>query len=216
MRLSKRFEGFSSHPRVDGSHAILSPSNYHWLNDDEEKLLGRLRTLQAADRGTRLHKKAAGMIEDGIMVHPDSPIIEECGPAFMDYVNDAVVMGMVPEQTLFFSLNCYGTADAIRFEDYPETSELDGFLRIHDLKTGKTATSEKQLYIYAGIFCLEYEYNPYKIEGELRIYQGDDVRVFPLDRNYLTHVVGQIVMFDQLIEADYEREGKRGHRGRRL
>ncbi len=65
---------------------------------------------------------------------------------------------MVTEQTLYFSENCFGTADTISFRRNK--------LRIHDLKTGITATSEKQLEVYAALFCLEYGASPFDIEIE--------------------------------------------------
>ncbi len=77
---------------------------------------------------------------------------------------------MVTEQTLYFSENCFGTADTISFRRNK--------LRIHDLKTGITATSEKQLEVYAALFCLEYGASPFDIEIELRIYQRDEIRIF--------------------------------------
>ena len=48
---------------------------------------------------------------------------------------------------------------------------------VHDLKTGATPASFKQLEIYAALFCLEYRVDPLKIQYELRIYQNDDVLV---------------------------------------
>ena len=64
------------------------------------------------------------------------------------YVNDAIGHKMTPEQPLFWSFNCYGTADAIAYRK--------NVLRIHDLKTGEIEAHMKQLYIYAALFCLEY------------------------------------------------------------
>ena len=59
------------------------------------------------------------------------------------------------EQALYYSDNCFGTADAISFKK--------NFLRIHDLKTGVTPGSMKQLLIYASMFCLEYNFLPIQI-----------------------------------------------------
>ena len=80
------------------------------------------------------------------------------------YVNDAIGFKMTPEQILYYSDNCFGTADAILFRN--------NFLRIHDLKTGKIPAHMEQLEIYAALFCLEYKVKPADIEMELRIYQG--------------------------------------------
>ena len=100
---------------------------------------------------------------------------------------------MTCEQMLFYSPNCFGTADSISFRRNK--------LRIHDLKTGVTATSEKQLEIYAALFCLEYSIDPFSIEMELRIYQRDEIRVFEPDPNVILNIMELIVDFDNQIEA---------------
>jgi hypothetical protein len=107
------------------------------------------------------------------------------------YVNHAIDYGMVAEQMLFYSLDCYGTADAIGFESYNDHEQFAGFLRIHDLKTGVTKCKMDQLYIYAALFCLEYGFRPFEIEGELRIYQ-DEIYWESIDRFYLATVYDTI------------------------
>lgn len=54
------------------------------------------------------------------------------------YVNDAIGYKMTPEQTLFYSENCFGTADSISYRS--------GLLRIHDLKTGVIPASHGAAY----------------------------------------------------------------------
>jgi hypothetical protein len=100
---------------------------------------------------------------------------------------------MVCEQPLFYSDNCFGTADTISFRSDK--------LRIHDLKTGIVATSFHQLEVYAAIFCLEYGVNPYEIEIELRIYQRDDVRIHEPFAETIAEVMDTIVKFDEQVEA---------------
>jgi hypothetical protein len=73
-------------------------------------------------------------------------------------------------------------------------------LRIHDLKTGINATSEKQLEVYAAIFCLEYQFSPFEIEIELRIYQGDDVRVYFPTPEHIAWIMETIVDHDMRVE----------------
>jgi hypothetical protein len=186
-----RFAGFNSHARLEGSHAFLSPSNYHWLNYPDEKLIERLRTVEAAARGTELHEVAARCIKHGIRLDP----FQEDHDTLALYVNESLEFGMRPEQTLFYSFNCYGTADAIGFN--PDLA----FLRIHDLKTGVSKASEMQLYIYAGLFCLEYEYRPFEIDGELRIYQNGESFVYPIDAERLAFVYDRIQTAHRVIEA---------------
>jgi hypothetical protein len=100
---------------------------------------------------------------------------------------------MTCEQTLFYSTNCFGTADTISFRRNK--------LRIHDLKTGITATSEKQLEVYAALFCLEYGVDPSTIGIELRIYQRDEIRIFEPNPEIIYSIMDTIVEFDNYIEA---------------
>lgn len=181
MLSPERFTGFHSHPRLEGTHAVLSPSNYHWLRDSEEKLIQRLSNAEASARGTRLHDLAARNIADGIALDPDGKY-----PVIARYVNDAIKYEMTPEQALMYSFYCYGTADAISFD--PE--EL--FLRIHDLKTGNSKASFDQLYVYAAVFCLEYEYKPFEVQGQLRIYQFEEPEYCDVDQAYLAWVYDRI------------------------
>lgn len=99
---------------------------------------------------------------------------------------------MTPEVVLFYSLNCFGTADAISFRD--------NILRIHDLKTGVTPTSMKQLLIYAALFCLEYKIKPSEIDDiELRIYQLDDVQICHPSADEIFQIIDKIIDFDKVI-----------------
>lgn len=179
-----------SHPRLEGSHAVLSPSNYHWLNDSEEKLLARLANAEAAARGTRLHDLAARNIADGITLAMDGRY-----PVIARYVNDAIKYEMVPEQMLMYSMYCYGTTDAISFD----AGEM--FLRIHDLKTGVSKASFDQLYVYAGLFCLEYEFKPFEIQGQLRIYQHEEPEYCDVDQGYLAWVYDRIRTINAIVES---------------
>lgn len=107
------------------------------------------------------------------------------------YVNDAVGFKMTPEQPLYYSENCFGTADAISFRK--------GILRIHDLKTGVTPAHMSQLLIYAAIFCLEYDVMPSEIQFELRIYQNDEVVVFNPTAEDIVPIMDKIITFDKVL-----------------
>lgn len=132
---------FEKHSDLAGTHAFLSPSNNAWTNYDEEKLVQRYLSAEAVKRGTLLHEFAC----QAILLHRQQPRTKD---SLCLYVNDALGYGMTPEQPLFYSFNCYGTADAICYKK--------NILRIHDLKTGDIEAHMKQLYIYAALFCLEY------------------------------------------------------------
>jgi hypothetical protein len=176
---------FREHSNLSGTHALLSPSNYHWVHYDEHKLDARVIASFAARRGSDLHDLAQRMIKLGVKL-PDTT------QTLNMYVNDAIGFRMAPEQTLFYSVNCYGTADAIGF--------TRNKLRVHDLKTGIIQTKVTQLEIYAALFCLEYGFKPTEIEIELRIYQNDEVQIYDGDPLMITNIMDSIVVFDRRIE----------------
>lgn len=177
---------FNSHDELAGRHAFLSPSNYHWLNYSDEKLETRYSSATAARRGSDLHDLAHRAIRLGVTLN-DSNL------ALTSYVNDAIGYRMECEQSLFYSNNCFGTADTICFRHDK--------LRIHDLKTGITPTSEHQLEVYAALFCLEYHIDPFAIDIELRIYQREEVRIFEPFAEAIVEIMDKIVYFDQQIEV---------------
>ena len=57
---------FKKHLDLEGQHAFLGASTYHWINYDEEKLIDRYRTHLATLKGTELHDLAARLIQNGI------------------------------------------------------------------------------------------------------------------------------------------------------
>lgn len=176
---------FNEHSALAGKHAFLSPSSYHWINYNDQKLEARWYSSVAAARGTALHEYAQKAILLGIKQAKTKTTINQ-------YINDAIGYKMAVEQTLFYSYNCFGHADTISFRS--------NFLRIHDLKTGITATSHHQLEVYAALFCLEYEISPFEIDIELRIYQNDEIRVFIPEPETIVRIMDKIVIFDKQIE----------------
>lgn len=176
---------FNDHSRLAGTHAFLSASNYHWINYDLEKLSERFLTASAAKRGTELHDFASEAIRLGIKLPKTSKTLNM-------YVNDAIGYRMTPEQVLFYSPNCFGTADAISFKR--------NLLRIHDLKTGVTKASMHQLEIYAAMFCLEYNFKPFNIDIILRIYQEDEIVELLPERDVITHLMDKIITFDKHLD----------------
>ena len=151
---------FNKHSNLEGQHAFLGASKYHWVNYDEAKVAELYSKFLATQRGTVLHAFAADCISLGQKLPKSRKTLNM-------YVNDAIGFKMKPEQILYFSDNCFGTADAISFRN--------DFLRIHDLKTGLIPAHMEQLEIYAALFCLEYKIKPIDIQIELRIYQNDEI-----------------------------------------
>jgi Protein of unknown function (DUF2800) len=141
-------------------------------------------TALAAKRGDDLHTFAAEAIRLGVKLPKNTKTLNT-------YINDAIGFRMKPEQTLYYSENCFGTADAIAFRK--------NLLRIHDLKTGLIETSVRQLEVYAALFCLEYHTKPFDIDIELRIYQNDETQIFETDPDVIMHIMDKIVMFDKRI-----------------
>ncbi len=176
---------FNEHWNLEGRHSFLSPSQYHWLNYTPEKLEERFYNSKAAERGTELHAFAASAIKLGRRLPKNNDTLNM-------FVNDAIGYMMTPEQPLYYSDNCFGTADAISFNK--------NLLRIHDLKTGVTTASMLQLEIYAAIFCLEYTMLPSKIDMCLRIYQSNEKQELIPEPEEIESIMSKIVEYDTMIE----------------
>ena len=183
---------FNKHSELEGLHAFLGASKYSWLNYDEDKLIDTYKNHLATMRGTELHDFASHCIRLGQKLPKSQKTLNL-------YVNDAIGFKMKPEQPLYFSPNCFGTADAISFRN--------NILRIHDLKTGKTPAKMDQLEIYAALFCLEYHIKPSNIDIELRIYQNDEVLIFQPTVEDIVPIMDKIITFDKIINKINEEEG---------
>ncbi len=182
---------FNKHSNLEGCHAFLGASKSSWLNYDEEKLIQTYRNILAKERGTRLHELAAEHIALKIKMPRNNETLNM-------YVNDGIGYDMEPEVLLYFSNNCFGTADTIKFD------EKKGLLRIHDLKTGTTPTHEVQTFIYAALFCLEYNIKPGDIEFETRIYQNDEKRIWTPDASDILPIMDKIKRFDKILRENNE------------
>lgn len=190
---------FNKHFDLEGQHAFLGASKYHWLNYDEEKVAETYGKHLASMKGTILHEFAAQCIRLGQKLPKSQKTLNM-------YVNDAIGFKMTPEQPLFFSENCFGTADTIAFRN--------SLLRIHDYKSGVTPARMEQLRIYAALFCLEYKVDPHNIDMELRIYQNNDIDIECLYRSddftpaeIITPIMDKIITFDKVIEKIKNEEG---------
>lgn len=182
---------FNRHSNLEGLHAILSPSQNAWLRYDDEKFINVYRNKMAALRGTELHEYAAKAIK-----------LKRKQPRTKDtvnmYINDAIGYRMTPEQVLYFSEYCFGTADAICFND--------NLLRIHDLKTGVTPVKIEQLEIYAALFCMEYHIKPGDIKMELRIYKDNEILYHKPEADEILPIMDKIIRFDKKIREINEEE----------
>lgn len=182
---------FNKHSNLEGCHAFLGASNYHWINYSEDKVAETYSKWRAAQKGTKLHAFASQCIQLGQKLPRSRKTLNM-------FVNDAIGYKMKSEQILYYSPNCFGTTDAISFRD--------NFLRIHDLKTGETPAKMEQLMIYAALFCLEYDTKPSEIEMELRIYQNDEVLCHNATVEDIFPIMDRIITFDKILNRMREQE----------
>lgn len=183
---------FNNHSNLEGQHAFLGASKYHWINYDESKVAEAYSKFMATQKGTVLHAFAAQCILLGQKLPKSRKTLNA-------YVNDAIGYKMVPEQILYYSENCFGTADSISFRNR--------LLRIHDLKTGVVPAHMEQLEIYVALFCLEYKVKPADIEIELRLYQNDDILYHNPTAEDIVPIMDKIITFDKIINKIKEQEG---------
>ena len=99
---------FNEHSELEGLHAFLSASKYHWINYDENKLYSAYINHLAAEQGTMLHDFAKTCILMNQRLDDNKKTLNM-------YVNDAIGFQMKPEQVLYYSPYCFGTADARSF-----------------------------------------------------------------------------------------------------
>ena len=175
---------FVKHSNLNGLHAPFSPSQSSWLRYDDDKALEVYNNKKAAERGTKLHAWAKDTIDLGIKQPKSKKTIYA-------YVNDAIGFRMDTEVVLYYSDRFFGTVDSISFRD--------GFLRIHDLKTGKLPVHMEQLEIYAALFCLEYKVKPGDIQIELRIYQNDEIIYHNPTAEDIVPIMDKIVHLNKIL-----------------
>lgn len=175
---------WQKHSNLEGTHAFMGASKYHWINYDEEKMRTVYTNYLNVQRGTELHDFASRCIE----LNQKLPRSQKTLNMF---VNDAIGFKMRSEQVLYYSDNCFGTADAICFRNKK--------LRIHDLKTGINPGHFEQLEIYAALFCLEYGINPKDISVELRIYQNNEILMYEPETAEIEEITRKIIQFDKLL-----------------
>ena len=176
---------FNQHLNLEGQHAFLGASQFYWIHDTDEDLIERYKSAIAVKRGTELHEFAAMCIRNKRKLRGTDTLAQ--------YVNDAIGFNLYPEVVIRYSENCFGTADAINYD------EDEMFLRIHDLKTGKIKAHMEQLYIYASLFCLEYNISPGEIKIETRIYQNNDIVVDSPTAEIILPIMDRIISADKLI-----------------
>lgn len=156
---------WNDHWKLEGKHAYLGASKFHWIRYDEDKVRRHFENHRKAQEGQELHELAKHLIKKRIKVRGNH--------TFAAYVNDAIGFFMDPEVILMWDEKFFGTADAIKWD--PDNL----ILRIHDLKTGIHPRHFDQLKLYAVLFFKEYGHvyriKPHDVKIYLRIYQNDEV-----------------------------------------
>ncbi len=182
---------FNQHSNLKGQHAFLGASKYHWVRYSDDKLIQTYLNSLAAEKGTELHDLAGKLISLKVRLPKNNQTLNA-------YVNDAIAFKMVPEQVLYYSPFCFGTADAICYD------EKKKFLRIHDLKTGQLPVHIEQLEIYAALFYLEYGelyfFEPKDDNIELRIYWCDQIITHHPESSVICELANKIVIFSEMLE----------------
>lgn len=185
---------FVKHSELEGKHAFMSASKHSWINYDKEKLITVYQNHLAKTRGTILHAFAAQCITLKQKLPKSTKTINL-------YVNDCIGFRMTPEVVLAYSKYCFGTTDAISFDADRK------ILRISDFKSGETDASIDQLYIYAALFFLEYKYDPFEIETELRIYQKNECRFEQGSSEKIKGIMQTIIKHDRVLSRLDKEEG---------
>lgn len=200
---------FERHDKLKGKHAFLSPSQPRWLRYTDEQLYQKYASGYAQAMGTSLHELAETLISNNLKLKKCDKLtvlshllndgipkeiidMDRIYSNFMTYVNDAIGFKLTPEQILYYSDFCFGTADAISFRN--------NFLRIHDYKSGTTPAEMEQLLVYAALFCLEYKVKPGEIETELRIYQNDEIIYYNPTADEILPVMDLIIRHSKTLE----------------
>jgi hypothetical protein len=192
---------WNNHWQLEGKHAYLSASKYHWLRYSDEKLRVNFDNHRKAMEGTELHDLAKTLIKKRVKLRGTH--------TFAAYVNDAIGYKMDPEVVLAYQPDSnadpvhFGTADAIKYDSRNKV------LRIHDLKTGLHPGHMDQLMIYAVLFFLEYgvifRIKPHDVTTELRIYQNDEIARMVADPDkiveYMTEAKRKAKLVSQWMEV---------------
>lgn len=178
---------WNNHDKFVGLHAFLGASQFRWINWDDQTLCNRYFGQYSQAIGTAIHLLAHECICSRTKLSKsDKHLVdlylyknfipknaydaESLLSNLIPFVNDAIGFRMSSEILLFYSENCFGTTDAISY------NEKDHILRIHDLKTGETPADVMQLKIYAALFYLEYkQYKPSGNTTITRIYQNGEI-----------------------------------------
>lgn len=196
---------WNDHWRLEGRHAYLSPSKYHWIRYDDEKLVKKFENELKSQEGVELHELAKTLIRKKIRLPRNNKTLNS-------YVNDAIGYRLTPEVPLVYNPSndkmadpdFFGTADAIGYQ----ITEEGPILRVHDLKTGVHPGSMDQLKLYVVLFFLEYgkllKIKPHDVTMALRLYQNDTVIQLIADPDEIVAFMERAKQADKIIKQRKE------------
>lgn len=212
---------WNDHHKLEGLHAFLGASTYHWLGWSDETLAVRFASKYSTEIGTAIHQLASDCIKSHMKLNENDKHLveytlfkigiprsvydsEKILMNLIPFVNDAIGFHMDSEVILYYSPFCFGTTDAIGYDKVTKT------LRISDYKSGTTPAHMEQLMIYAALFCLEYYVDPKKDlkKIELRIYQNNDIAYCEPTADDILHIMNLIKTKSALATNLYERDSK--------
>lgn len=208
---------WNDHSKLEGCHAFLGASQFHWINWTNETLEQRFYSRYSTETGTAIHELAKDCIKSRMkLTKHDKHLIELALyrayipkgaydsevilTNLIPYVNDAIGFHMSPEVILYYSDYCFGTTDTIYF------NEKEKILRIHDLKTGSVPAHIEQLMVYAALFCLEYHRDPHNFNIELRLYQNCETIINNPNPDDIQKIMDLIVKDNTIINNVRERD----------
>ena len=133
-----------NHSRLEGQHSFLSPSKKSWLNYDSESMFNYYISSWATTIGTTIHafaesrikrrKKLTKSCRDSLDQYMyDAGIPEQLIDVdlyfenLMAFVNDCIGYRMSSEVLLYLSDDCFGTADAINYDEKSKTLRITKF-----------------------------------------------------------------------------------------
>lgn len=219
---------FNRYSYLKGTHALLSPSNYHVLNYTPDKVENLYHSQYRKTIGTEIHEIAANEIalrhKQGSGKHTKDIIEYHIYNKYFDKKHDELSkmgetligeLGYLPKE-VFETFKAY-VNDAIGYRMEPEvaiayTEDIYGtadaisfknnMLRIHDLKTGSTPAHMEQLEFYAALFCLGFlpeNVRPGDISFELRLYQNSEVIVAEPSVSDILPIMDKLVAFNKVL-----------------
>lgn len=208
------------HKEYEGKHALMGASNPHWLNYDSKAFENKYYSRYSQEIGTALHQLAHDCIVGRIKLSKHDTHLVEMAlfkafipkdaydpniilKTLMPFVNDAIGFHMSSEILLFVNEFCFGTTDAIVYNEYEK------ILRIHDYKSGSIPGKIEQIYIYMAMFCIEYNIDPRKLNLiEARIYQNCECLIDNPPAEVILNIINIIKNNTALVATYLEREGR--------